>query len=149
MAKWKLRRIDAANLLNLQEDGAGNLYWRSQRLTTADCGEVWLAVMLIGTRVQSRSSGSGSRSDSWMVALIADPMPFPQAGNYRCTGPLPLSPRLRGTLASADLARGRYGATMRPGPSCNRDAMQSFFYVGSVAVLILAVLGVLGALIKR
>jgi hypothetical protein len=48
MARWKLRRIDAATLLNLQEGGAGNLYWRGRPLTAAENGKVGLAVMLIG-----------------------------------------------------------------------------------------------------
>jgi hypothetical protein len=48
MARWRLRRIDASGLLQLQEDGAGNLYWRGRRITAADFGKVALAVMLIG-----------------------------------------------------------------------------------------------------
>ena len=48
MAKRKLRKIDAAELLQLQEDGAGNLYWRGRRLTAADYAKVSLAALLIG-----------------------------------------------------------------------------------------------------
>lgn len=48
MAKWHLRKIDTAGLLNLEEDGAGNLYWRGRRLTAADYAKLGLAVMLIG-----------------------------------------------------------------------------------------------------
>lgn len=48
MVKWQLRKIDAAELLNLAEDDAGNLYWRGRRLTAADYGKVGLAVLLIG-----------------------------------------------------------------------------------------------------
>jgi hypothetical protein len=47
MKKWKLRKIDAAGLLQLQEDGAGNLYWRGRRITAADCAKLGLAAMLI------------------------------------------------------------------------------------------------------
>lgn len=48
MTKRKLRKIDAAELLQLQEDGVGNLYWRGRRLTAADYGKLALAIMLIG-----------------------------------------------------------------------------------------------------
>jgi hypothetical protein len=48
MAKWKLRKIDAAELLQLQEDSAGNLYWRGRRLTTADYGKLGLIALLVG-----------------------------------------------------------------------------------------------------
>jgi hypothetical protein len=48
MKRWKLRKLDAADLLQLHTDGAGNLYWRGRRLTAADYGKVALAVMLIG-----------------------------------------------------------------------------------------------------
>jgi hypothetical protein len=48
MSKWKLRKIDAAELLNLQEDGAGNLYWRGRRLTAADYGKLGLVALLVG-----------------------------------------------------------------------------------------------------
>jgi hypothetical protein len=48
MTKWKLRKIDVAELLNLQVDGAGNLYWRGRRLTAADYGKLGLAALLVG-----------------------------------------------------------------------------------------------------
>jgi hypothetical protein len=48
MTKWKLRKIDTAEMLNLQEDGAGNLYWRGRRLTTADYGNLGLFALLVG-----------------------------------------------------------------------------------------------------
>jgi hypothetical protein len=48
MVKRKLRRIGAAELLQLQEDGAGNLYWRGRRLIAADYGKLALMTMLIG-----------------------------------------------------------------------------------------------------
>ena len=48
MSKWKLRKIDAAELLNPQEDGAGNLYWRGRRLTAADYGKLGLVALLVG-----------------------------------------------------------------------------------------------------
>ena len=48
MAKWKLQKIDAADLLNLQEDGAGNLYWRGRRITAADFARLSVAASLIG-----------------------------------------------------------------------------------------------------
>ena len=31
LARWKLQKNDARGMLNLQEDGAGNLYWRGRR----------------------------------------------------------------------------------------------------------------------
>jgi hypothetical protein len=48
MARRKLRKINAAELLNLQEDGAGSLYWRGRRLTAADYGKLGLVALLIG-----------------------------------------------------------------------------------------------------
>lgn len=48
MTKWKLRRIDTAELLNLQVDGAGNLYWRGRQLTAVDGTKLAVVVMLIG-----------------------------------------------------------------------------------------------------
>ena len=60
--------VDRTDLLNLQEDSAGNLYWRGRRLTAADYGKVGLADWC---RVQSHSSRVGSRSDGGMVALTA------------------------------------------------------------------------------
>ena len=48
MAKKKLRKIDAAELLNLQEDGACNLYWRGRRITAADYAKLSVAALLIG-----------------------------------------------------------------------------------------------------
>jgi hypothetical protein len=48
MAKWKLRKIDAAELLNLQEDGAGNLYWRGRRITAGDYAKLSVAALLVG-----------------------------------------------------------------------------------------------------
>lgn len=47
MRKWNLRSVDAASLLHLQEDGAGNLYWRGRRITAADYARLGLAAMLI------------------------------------------------------------------------------------------------------
>jgi hypothetical protein len=44
----ELMKEGAAELLQLQEDGAGNLYWRGRRLTPADYGKLALAAMLIG-----------------------------------------------------------------------------------------------------
>lgn len=48
MANRRLRKINPRDLAHLQEDGAGNLYWRGQRLTAADYGKLALAVVLIG-----------------------------------------------------------------------------------------------------
>jgi hypothetical protein len=48
MAKWTLRKIDAANLLNLQDDGAGNLYWRARRITARDYARLSVAALLVG-----------------------------------------------------------------------------------------------------
>ncbi len=48
MTRWKLKKVDAASLLHLQEDGAGNLYWRGRRITAADCAKLSLAAMAVG-----------------------------------------------------------------------------------------------------
>ena len=48
MAKRKLRKIDAADLLNLQEYGAGNLYWRARGITARDYARLGVAALLIG-----------------------------------------------------------------------------------------------------
>jgi hypothetical protein len=48
MAKWKLRKIDAVELLSLQEDGAGNLYWRGRRITATDYAKLSVAALLVG-----------------------------------------------------------------------------------------------------
>lgn len=48
MANLRRKKIGAAGLLNLQEDAAGNLYWRGRRITAADYGGLALAAVLIG-----------------------------------------------------------------------------------------------------
>lgn len=48
MMKWKLRKINAAELLNLQEDGAGNLYWRGRRINAADYAKLSMAALVVG-----------------------------------------------------------------------------------------------------
>jgi hypothetical protein len=47
MMKWKLRKVSAAELLNLQVDDAGNLYWRGRRLTAGDYARISLVALLI------------------------------------------------------------------------------------------------------
>jgi hypothetical protein len=48
MAKWMRKQINAAELLNLQEDAAGNLYWRGRRITAADYAKLSVAALLVG-----------------------------------------------------------------------------------------------------
>jgi hypothetical protein len=48
MVKWQLRKIDAADLLHLQVDDAGNLYWRGRRVTAAECANIGLVALLVG-----------------------------------------------------------------------------------------------------
>ena len=48
MMKWSPRKINAAELLNLEEDSAGHLYWRGQRLTAAEYGKLGLVALLVG-----------------------------------------------------------------------------------------------------
>ena len=53
-----------------------------------------------------------------------------------------------GMLASADLS-GRQSTPRRCGQVPSEGAVQSFFYIGSIAVLALGILGIVGALIRR
>jgi hypothetical protein len=48
MARRKLRKVGPAELLQLQEDGAGNLYWRGRRITAADYAKLSVAALLVG-----------------------------------------------------------------------------------------------------
>jgi hypothetical protein len=48
MMKWKLRKISAAELLNLQEDGAGNLYWHGRRISAADHAKLSMVALVVG-----------------------------------------------------------------------------------------------------
>ena len=48
MTSWRLRKIDAAELLNLQVDDAGNLYWRGRRITAAEYANIELVALLVG-----------------------------------------------------------------------------------------------------